>query len=286
MGISTHNHIRKETEQQKMQQTEADNNAIRLAEYLDGSVVTIWGKGGALCFEDANCSHNQVMKTKRSSHSQISQRFKFIVERVPPGSGVPLGAVAFRVIPGNANIGHERVPATIESTSHSTQSKSNGIAERSNDDNNVDEDGTYYYLTNVMYGDRLRQNAANGLASIPHLPTELIPDVVDYVAGTATDKKNFEGAGFNYSPMVMQRGREGIPPHKMQQFVLVDATTNRYTDQPVRLSTCQRVGVKSVFGTFWRSQWWDNVISQSSHLLEDETWRFYTCHRKDGPPHE
>ncbi|CAB9503246.1 expressed unknown protein [Seminavis robusta] len=115
------------------------------------------------------------------------------------------------------------------------------------------------YLTNIMYGDQHRQNAAGALASIPGLLAEHIGMVVDFAVGRPTDESNFEGAGFNYSPMVAQRG----PSSKLQMFRLEGRG--------------RHLGVKSLFGTYWRCQWWNQTVSQSPHMLGDETWCFYNA---------
>lgn len=110
---------------------------------------------------------------------------------------------------------------------------------------------TNLYLTNIMYGDELRQSMANELAAVPEILADSIASIVDYTVGRPTNEENFEGPGFNYSPMTVQTG----PPNKLQMFRLEPG-----------------IGVKSLFGTYWRSQWWDKVVSQSPHLLGDETW--------------
>jgi hypothetical protein len=111
---------------------------------------------------------------------------------------------------------------------------------------------TNLYLTNIMYGDEHRQAVANALASVPGILADNIASIVDYTVGRPTDEQNFEGAGFNYSAMTVLEG----PPNKLQMFQLE-----------------RGFGVRSLFGTYWRSQWWDRVVSQSPHLLGDETWR-------------
>lgn len=121
--------------------------------------------------------------------------------------------------------------------------------------------GTDLYLTNVMYGDKPRQEISNVLASIPDLLPDNIGMIVDYAVGRPTDESNFEGAGFHYSPMTAQRG----PPNKLQMFVLESTTGDA--------KSC-KLGVKSLFGTYWRSPDWDNNVTQSPNLLADETFYF------------
>jgi hypothetical protein len=118
--------------------------------------------------------------------------------------------------------------------------------------------GTQKYLTNIMYGDRHRQQCAEALAAVPGLLPVHIPEIVAFAIGRPTGETNFEGPGFNYCPMTVQDG----PPTKLQLFVL----------ESVR--GANRFGVKSLFGTYWRSQHWVKKISQSPHLLGDETWYF------------
>lgn len=261
--------------QQNQQNTdEEEQKAVQMAEHFAGRVVTICGVGGTLCYEEPSCSHNQILKTKQlwPINTRENRRDKFLVERVRDSDGDPLGRIAFRVLE-SSDIGNVNSSRETEPTSSST------ISNQLNDD-----DGDYcYYLTNVMYGDEVRQRAADGLAGIPSLPAEIIPDIVDSVAGRATNSNNFEGAGFDYTPMRMQKVKKGTPPNKMQQFVLVESL--EADGHPARFpSICQRLGVKSLFGTYWRSQHWDQVVSQSSHMLGDETWRFYYDRDNGVPP--
>lgn len=137
------------------------------------------------------------------------------------------------------------------------------------------------YLTNVMYGDKPRQDVAAALASVPGILADSIGTIVDYAVARPTQEGNFEGAGFNYSPMTLQRG--GPQPNKLQIFFLQEDETS-YSDyqgsddedevQADDDGTDVAVGIKSLFGTYWRFQWWDNTVSQSPHLKGDERWRF------------
>lgn len=121
--------------------------------------------------------------------------------------------------------------------------------------------GTQKYLTNIMYGDKHRQHTAEVLAAVPVLLPVHIPALVDYAIGRPTDETNFEGPGFNYNPMNAQDG----PPTKLQLFELESVQDS---------ARHSLFGVKSLFGTYWRSQWWDHTVSQSPNLLGDETWSF------------
>jgi hypothetical protein len=118
-------------------------------------------------------------------------------------------------------------------------------------------EGTDLYLTNIMYGDKPRQELCSALAFVPQLLADNVGLIMDYAVGRPTDASNFEGAGFNYSPMMLQRG----PPSKLQMFQIVGQVGFNK-------------GIKSLFGTYWRSQWWQYTVSQSPHMLGDETWSF------------
>jgi hypothetical protein len=129
------------------------------------------------------------------------------------------------------------------------------------------DDGTkdLYYLTVHMYGDECREDAAQALAAVPDVLADTIPLVVDYAIGRPTGETNFEGPGFNYSPMTASKNNNSnTKPTKLQLFTLVPP--------PRRHNPPSSFGVRSLFGSYWRSQHWDNVVSQSSHLLGDETW--------------
>mmetsp|Transcript_16857 Transcript_16857/g.25498 ORF Transcript_16857/g.25498 Transcript_16857/m.25498 type:complete len:186 (-) Transcript_16857:233-790(-) len=109
------------------------------------------------------------------------------------------------------------------------------------------------YLSLVLYGDEMRNAAAEALSHTPVLP-DLIPNVVDYAVDHASADKNFEGAGFNYQPMTAEDG----PPGLFQLFSLERAY--------------EKYGIKTRFGTYWRSQHWNKTVSQSPHCLGDERW--------------
>lgn len=109
------------------------------------------------------------------------------------------------------------------------------------------------YLSVVIYGDEMRNAATQALSHTPLLPVH-IPAVVDYAIDKASADKNFEGAGFNYQPITAEDG----PPGLLQLFSL-ERFYGRY-------------GIKSRFGTYWRSQHWNKTVSQSPHCLGDERW--------------
>ena len=119
--------------------------------------------------------------------------------------------------------------------------------------------GTNKYLTLVMYRDEQRQLILESLAqSAKKLLPEHLPRIVDYVMARPTSEDNFEGAGFCYAPMTAQPG----PPNVLQKFIIEQVPRRR-------VNYC---GIKSLYGTYWRSQHWDKTVSQSPHLLGDETW--------------
>lgn len=112
------------------------------------------------------------------------------------------------------------------------------------------------YLTVCPYGDDVRNEAATALAqNSPLLPVHIV-DIVNFVADEASAEGNFEGAGFNYRPITVTNG----PPTWLQVFELENQGLDRY-------------GIKSRFGTYWRSQHWNKTVSQSPHCLGDERWR-------------
>lgn len=113
------------------------------------------------------------------------------------------------------------------------------------------------YLTVSPYGDEVKNAAAEALArSTPLLPVH-VADVVNYVADEATAEGNFEGSGYNYRSLSASDG----PLTWLQMFELESHGLGRY-------------GIRSRFGTYWRSQHWDKIVSQSPHCLGDERWRF------------
>lgn len=119
------------------------------------------------------------------------------------------------------------------------------------------------YLTVNMYGDQIKATVLDTLSrNVPNLLPEHIIDIVDYVVDAPTNDDNFEGRGFNYQPMTIQDG----PPNLQQIFQL---KWNKNIPQQYRM------GVKTSFGTFWRSPDWEHTVSQSPHLLGDETFYFY-----------
>jgi hypothetical protein len=117
--------------------------------------------------------------------------------------------------------------------------------------------GKELYLTLNMYGDAVRGDMLTNLARLqtPLLP-ELLPLIIDYTVARATPEDNFEGSGFNYSPMTAEAG----PPSCLQVFRIEGH--RRQTG----------VGIRSPFGTYWRSEHWNSTVSQAPHVMGDETW--------------
>jgi len=204
------------------------NTSKQLAVEWADRTVTVSGVGGTI-YIDTLEEYPTIVKTKHGKAILLA------IERAPSSLGLP-AAVSFRVVCAMNNCNN-----------HNTIT----------DNDNV-------YLTNVLYSDIARQSTAEALASIPSLLSDLIPDIVDYCVDRPTNESNFEGAGFNYSPMIIQRGM-GVSsqPNKLQVFELTN--TNRSSNH---------LGVKSIFGTYWRSQHWNKTVSQSPHRLGDETWYF------------
>ena len=131
--------------------------------------------------------------------------------------------------------------------------------------------GTNLYLTQHLYGDEARAELATTLLeNAPQILPELLPHIIEYLADES--KNSFEGEGFNYRPMTAMPG----PPNAMQHFELVPET-NIYP-----FGNGDEFGVRSRFGKFWRSEHWNHVVSQSSHLLGDETWTFYHDEESDN----
>eukprot|EP00538_Stauroneis_constricta_P007292 CAMPEP_0119556900 /NCGR_PEP_ID=MMETSP1352-20130426/8711_1 /TAXON_ID=265584 /ORGANISM="Stauroneis constricta, Strain CCMP1120" /LENGTH=220 /DNA_ID=CAMNT_0007603913 /DNA_START=81 /DNA_END=743 /DNA_ORIENTATION=+ len=129
------------------------------------------------------------------------------------------------------------------------------MASATSNGDTVSTDGDPKYLTIVMYGDEPRQSLLEQLASNSPLLPEMIGEVVDFTVGAPTNDDNFEGAGFNYSPMTLQPG----PPNMLQVFEMEGIGGGRF-------------GIKTSFNTYWRSQHWDGLVSQSPHRLGDELW--------------
>lgn len=129
-------------------------------------------------------------------------------------------------------------------------------------------DATNLFLTQNPYGDEAQAQLGRALeaANLP-LPVELIGPIVEFASPPGTRQDNFEGEGFDYTPM---RATEG-PPGMLQSFCLEG-------------ESLQDVGILSPFGKYWRSEHWAHTVSQSSHQLRDETWAFRAAQVPQGQP--
>lgn len=117
------------------------------------------------------------------------------------------------------------------------------------------------FLNLPLYGDDYMNRIAAILAECASdLLPELIPTILEYIVVGETDQTNFEGPGFNYTPMTAEVGERRGEPGPSQIFTL--------QAQPGH----NRFGIKSICGKYWRSQHWTGTVSQSDHCLGDETW--------------
>ena len=118
---------------------------------------------------------------------------------------------------------------------------------------------TQFYLTQNPFGDAAQAQLLETLIDLQWdkaLPPEVLRQIVQYAVATGSSDSNFEGAGFDYTPMKAVEG----PPGLLQSFNLE--------------GNIHRMAIRSPFGKYWRSQYWNNTVSQSSHWLRDETWTF------------
>jgi hypothetical protein len=216
------------------------DETIRLAELWAGRSVTISGIGGTIWVDPItgdNDDKTRAVRTRFETDELVPNAgggALLVLERAPIELGLP-GAVAFRV-------------ADTTTTP------------------------TCYYLTNILYGDDFRQTTAETLAAIPDLLVDHISLIVDYSVGRPTGESNFEGPGYNYSPM-RALPHYGGRPSKLQLFELQSVPGDR-----------NRLGVRSLFGTYWRSQHWDQVVSQSPRMDRDEIWYFSKEATEDHVP--
>jgi hypothetical protein len=200
----------------------SNQETIELAKSWAGRKVTIFGAGGWLSV-DNKMKDDSSLSVRTKRSLPKNKATNIVIEAAPERFNDP-SAVVFRV------------------------------------------DGTHMYLTNILYGDTHRQAAAEALLAAMIIPTLLVADtiplIVDFSIGRPTEETNFEGSGFNYSPMTAQ---PGLPITRLQLFHLERTEASR-------ANQTSYFGVKSVFGTYWRSQHWNGTISQSPHCLSDETW--------------
>ena len=206
--------------------------AIDLASQWNNRVVQISGVGGRITVAD-----DDEVKTKKI----VGGATKFIIK----ASSEISGAVAFQVVAEPKEEEEAKKESSLES-----------------------DESCPYYLTVQMYGDEHRQIASQMLAGIQEVNADNIPSIVDYAIARPTADSNFEGSGFNYSPMIVLPSQA---PTKLQLFYLETPPGYQHPR-----SSNNRFGIKSLFGTYWRSQHWENTISQSPHLLRDETWTLHS----------
>ena len=163
----------------------------------------------------------------------------------------------------NNGIVRTTVPGTSQTTFVIESSPAaNAMASTNNDDDSryvaFRVDGTSRYLTLNPYGNaRAKILEVLSSSDLPMLLPDLYEQILDYLVGKETDTNNFEGRGFNYDPM---RAEESSTPTILQSFCIVG-------------DSLRGIGMKSMFGTYWRSQHWENTVSQSPHMMLDETWR-------------
>ena len=112
------------------------------------------------------------------------------------------------------------------------------------------------YLTQNPYGNSAKAATLENISSsrLPLLP-EISQVVVDYAV--ASESTTGEGTGFDYSFMRLEKG----PPGLLQRFSLTGTGLHR-------------VGIKSVYGKFWRAPGWSKGVLQSPHQLGDENFSF------------
>ena len=117
------------------------------------------------------------------------------------------------------------------------------------------------YLTLPLYGDRRRAEVAEALEEgCTSLLPEHIPPVIAFAVSDGTDADNFEGAGYDYTPMTANpaNGNNGQPGYS--QVFTLEEVHGYY-------------GIRSLHGKYWRSQWWKEKVSQAPHCSTDEQWR-------------
>ena len=117
---------------------------------------------------------------------------------------------------------------------------------------------TNLYLSQNPYGNLAQAEALNSISALPILP-EISREIVDFAVGQENNSNTAtgEGEGFDYRPMQLEEG----PPGLLQQFTLEGAGL-------------YKVGIKSVYGKYWRWPSWSDTVLQSPHQLGDEDFCF------------
>ncbi|CAJ1950830.1 unnamed protein product [Cylindrotheca closterium] len=113
---------------------------------------------------------------------------------------------------------------------------------------------TNLYLSQNPYGNLAQAEALNSISALPILP-EISREIVDFAVGQ--ESNTGEGEGFDYRSMQLEEG----PPGLLQQFTLEG-------------SGLYKVGIKSVYGKYWRGPSWSKTVLQSPHQLGDEDFSF------------
>jgi hypothetical protein len=211
-------------------------------------------RGRAIAVDPSN--GNQTITTNARGASTI----RFLLETAPlryqqdetyiNGGGVGL-LVAFRLIINNNNNNNNNPNVGNSSSSN-------------NNNNNGPEQESPLYLTINMYGDEAQRTITEAVANYTPLLPVHVPLIVDFLVDRPTGPGNFEGPGYNYSPLTLAPGSPNYGPSFLQVFLLVRNGDNVLGER--------RYGIKSLFGTYWRSEHWNNTISQSPHCEGDERW--------------
>lgn len=117
---------------------------------------------------------------------------------------------------------------------------------------------TNLFLSQNPYGDVAQAEALNSISSLPILP-EISQQIVDFAVGQENNNncETGEGAGFDYRSMQLEEG----PPGLLQQFALEG-------------EGLRKVGIKTVYGKYWRAPSWSKNVLQSPHQEGDETFWF------------
>ncbi|KAL3945215.1 MAG: hypothetical protein SGBAC_000688 [Bacillariaceae sp.] len=119
---------------------------------------------------------------------------------------------------------------------------------------------TNLFLSQNPYGDVAQAEALKSISSLPILP-EISQQIVDFAVGQENNNNNNcetgEGAGFDYRSMQLEEG----PPGLLQQFSLEG-------------EGLRKVGIKTVYGKYWRAPSWSKNVLQSPHQEGDETFWF------------
>lgn len=155
--------------------------------------------------------------------------------------------------PGTIRTGRGRATTFIVENSPVTESSNSNIRYVS-----FRVEGTSRYLTLNPYGDQARAHTIETLSAsdMPMLLPEMYETIIDYIVGVGTSDENFEGVGFNYEPMKAEESQYATVLHSFC----------------IEGDGLYRIGLKSFFGKYWRSQHWDCTISQAPHMQLDETW--------------